>query len=235
MDGKGEKMPPSFQISRQLDQEKISFLTHRVEELIASNSKLRTSASQNEKDTHDIVLYFQREMEMKDDIVLRLNEELVKCQTQLKFEVDRVKKAFETELLEIKTISEKTITDLTAKLNSVEADLKSIELYRQEKDLHEGTIQKLEKSMQNQREQLIDAMEEQERRFLEEKSQLFKDLDQQKIAFREIALKEARSAMGEEAKKILADNDRMFEELKFHHSEAAEYQTEKVIFCIICL
>ena len=33
--------------------------------------------------------------------------------------------------------------------------------------------------------------------------------------------------MGEEAKKILADNNRMFEELKFHHNEAADLQTEK--------
>jgi len=39
-----------------------------------------------------------------------------------------------------------------------------------------------------------------------------------------VALKEARSAMGEEAKKILADNNRMFEELKFHHNEAADMQ-----------
>lgn len=39
---------------------------------------------------------------------------------------------------------------------------------------------------------LLDAMEDQERRFLEEKSHLFKDLDEQKSAFREVALKEAR-------------------------------------------
>lgn len=38
-------------------------------------------------------------------------------------------------------------------------------------------------------------MEDQERRFLEEKSQLFKDLDEQKSAFREVALKEARQEM----------------------------------------
>lgn len=90
-------------------------------------------------------------------------------------------------------------------------------------------------------------MEDQERRFLEEKSHLFKDLDEQKSAFREVALKEARyllkkiyfflfmqyttnyrSAMGEEAKKILADNNRMFEELKFHHAESSENQADKV-------
>ena len=33
--------------------------------------------------------------------------------------------------------------------------------------------------------------------------------------------------MGEEAKKLVADNHRMFEELKFHHAESANIQTEK--------
>jgi hypothetical protein len=228
-----DKFPAAFVISRQLDQEKINFLTKRIEELLSSNNVLRTSSSQNERDTHDIVLYFQREMEMKDEIILKLNEELVKCQTQLKFEVERVKKSCEQELTEIKFTSERTITELSSRLASVEADLKSIEIFRQEKDQHEGTILALEKKMQSQREQLIDSMEEQERKFLEEKSHLFKDLDEQKASFRELALKEARSAMGEEAKKILADNNRLFEELKFHHLETADYQIEKVY--LLCL
>jgi chromosome segregation ATPase len=221
------KFPPAFQISRQLDQEKINFLTRRVDELIQSNNDLRTSSGQNEKDTHDIVIYFQREMEIKDDVILKLNEELVKCQTQLKFEVEKVRKAFEEELSEIRSNTEGTIGTLTEKLDACESELKAVFAFKQAKDLHEGTIARLEKSLQQQREQLIDAMEEQERRFLEEKSSLFKDLDEQKAAFREVALKEARSAMGEEAKKILADNNRMFEELKFHHNEAADLQAEK--------
>ena len=60
--------------------------------LLSSNTELRTTSSKNEKDTHDIVLYFQREIEMKDDIIARLNEELVKRETQLKFEVERIRK-----------------------------------------------------------------------------------------------------------------------------------------------
>jgi chromosome segregation ATPase len=221
------RYPPSFQISRQLDQEKINFLTRRVDELVQSNNDLRLSSGQNEKDTHDIVIYFQREMEIKDDVILKLNEELVKCQTQLKFEVEKVRKAFEEELTEIRTNSESTITLLTEKFEACESELKAVFAFKKAKDQHEGTIARLEKSLQQQREQLIDAMEEQERRFLEEKAQLFKELDEQKAAFREVALKEARSAMGEEAKKILADNNRMFEELKFHHNEAADLQAEK--------
>lgn len=222
-----DKPPPAFQIARQLDQEKINFLALRIEELARSNNELRSGASQNEKDTHDIVLYFQRELEIKDDIILRLNEELVKCQTQLKFEVEKVRKAFETELGELKTSSEHTINGLSMKVETLEKELETLSMFRQEKDLHDERISKLQVELKQQREQLIDAMEEQERRFLEDKSQIFKDLDDQKAAFREVALQEARMAMGEEIKKILADNNRMFEELRFHHTESVNFQAEK--------
>jgi uncharacterized protein (DUF924 family) len=226
--GNGDKLPPAFIISRQLDQEKINFLTKRIEELLKSNNELRSGAGQNEKDTHDIVLYFQREMEIKDDIILRLNEELVKCQTQLKFEVERVRKNFEEELAQVKGTSESTISSLQSRIQVLEDDLKAVDAYRHEKDQHEEIIKKLERNIKQQRDQLIDAMEEQERRFLEEKAQIFKELDEQKAAFREVALNEARAAMGEEVKKILADNSRMFEELKFHHAESIHIQAEKV-------
>lgn len=93
-----DKIPSSYKIGRQLDNEKIQFLSSRISELIKSNKDLRQSSGQTEKDTHDIVLYFQREMEIKDDVILRLNEELVKFQTQLKFEVERVRKTFELEM-----------------------------------------------------------------------------------------------------------------------------------------
>lgn len=220
-------MPASFQISRQLDQEKIDQLTRRVENLLRSNNEIRTSSSANERDTHDIVLYFQREMEIKDDIILKLNEELVKCQTQLKFEVEKIRKSFESEIGELRENNDYTISELRMKLIKAEDDLKAVDTFRQEKETHEGVVKNLERQMMDQRKQLIDAMEEQERRFLEEKSRQFKDLEEQKTAFREIALNEAKSTMGEEAKKIVADNHRMFEELKFHHAEYANIQTEK--------
>ena len=81
------KPPAAFKISRQLDQEKIEFLDKRINELLKSNNELRSSSNRNEKDTHDIVLYFQREIELKDEIIQRLNEDLVKRETQLKFEL----------------------------------------------------------------------------------------------------------------------------------------------------
>jgi hypothetical protein len=76
----------------------------------------------------------------------------------------------------------------------------------------------------------------QERKFFEEKAHIFKDLDRRKEVLREIALKEAKEAMGAEAKKILADNQRMFEELKFLHTMTADIEGINInIYISTCL
>jgi hypothetical protein len=230
-DGTGGKTnaPQAYKIGRQLDQERIDFLAKRVEELLGGNNELRASSSRNEKDTHDIVLYFQREMEMKDDIITRLNEELVKRETQLKFEVEKMKKKFDEEKAELVQNTDYTIVDLTQRLGKAEADLNALVLYQQEKDQHVEKVAQLERKLADQRQEMFDSLDEQERKFLEENANKMAELEQQKLAFREVALKEAREAMGLEAKKIIAENTRMYEELKFHNTMTAELQADKTV------
>ena len=219
--------PQAYKISRQLDQERIDFLAKRIEDLLGSNNELRTSSSRNEKDTHDIVLYFQREMEMKDDIIARLNEELIKRETQLKFEVEKMKNTFEEEKAKIQRDADYTMVDMTQRLEKAEADLGALVLFQQEKEKHEEKVAQLERSLSDQRQEMFDSLDEQERKFLEENAKKLQELDEQKLAFREVALKEARDAMGEEVKKIVSENTRMFEELKFHHVMTADLQSDK--------
>ena len=229
--GKSKKQegaqPPSFLISKQLDAEKIHLLTKRIDELIGSNDELRTSSSKNEKDTHDIVLYFQREMEMKDDIIARLNEELVKRETQLKFEVEKIRKKADSDVHEIQATSDESIADLQGKLGEVERELSKVESFRREKDLHNEKIAKLEKEKVDLESEMVQTVDKLERKNLEEKAQIFKDLDAQKILFREVAMREAREGMGHEFHKIYKENERIHEEIKFHRSMADDLVAEK--------
>lgn len=165
---------------------------------------------------------------MKDEIISRLNEELVKRETQLKFEVEKMRKKFDSDLSELRYQSDETIGELTANLNAAEKELLAVDIYVKDKQAFSLKLKQLEKESQDQRQQMFDALEEQERKFLEEKSQIFKDLDEQKTLFRDIALREARETMGVEIKKILAENNRMHEELKFLHATLAELQADLV-------
>jgi hypothetical protein len=54
-----------------------------------------------------------------------------------------------------------------------------------------------------------------------------KDLEEQKFSYNEIAMKEAREAMDAESKKLVIENKRINEELKFHNVISYEFQIEK--------
>ena len=223
-----EKASKALHITRQLDLEKIEVLSERIEKLLKSNNTLRNGTSKNEKDSHEIALYFKREMEIKDEIIAKLNEELVKRDTQAKFETEKIKRKHDEDLNELRFGTEHTTSELRMKLLATENDLSTLEAYRKGKDMHDETLIALEKSLKEEIESKIIALEVQERTFFEEKAHIFKDLDRRKESLREIALKEARDAMGAEAMKISADNFRMYDELKFLHTMTAQIETEKV-------
>jgi hypothetical protein len=214
-------------VSRQLDQEKIDILTDRIEKLLKSNNILRNGATKAEKDAHDVAMYFKHEMEVKDEIIARLNEELVKRDAQLKQDIDKLKKKFDSDMVELRKGTEGIITDLRSKLSKCEKDLVALEAYRKDRDVHDEKVRELERLLSEKDTSMATALDEQERKFFEEKAHIFKDLEKRKEVLREIALKEAREAMGTEAKKILADNDRMYDELKFLQVTTADLEAEK--------
>ena len=221
------KPPPSFQVSRQLDQEKIDALSSRVEGLLLSNNSLRTNSTRSEKDTHDIVLYFQRELEVKDELIGRLNEELAKRETQLKFEVDRLTNRFEKEYSTLQKGTGTQIDDLETSLREAERELKLVETYRREKDGHIQLISSLKSELEDQGKEAVEQLDLLERKFLEDKAHILREAETEKKAFREVAIQEAKDMLGGEVQKLMSDNDRMHEELKFHHQTAVELQKDR--------
>jgi hypothetical protein len=90
----------------------------------------------------------------------------------------------------LKAESDNIISDYMLKLDKAENDLKSVDTYLREKNTYDDTIRNLENSIKEQRQQMFDALEDQERKMLEEKANLLRELDDQKLAFRDAAFKE---------------------------------------------
>ena len=63
-------------IPRQLDQEKIHLLGKHNSNLTETNDFLRSATIQNERETREITIYYNRELEIKDEIIKKLNYEL---------------------------------------------------------------------------------------------------------------------------------------------------------------
>jgi hypothetical protein len=81
--------PGAADLTRQLDQEKIQLLTERVNSLRKENDELRQKLSIGEKDAHDFVAFFQKEMESKEETMTKLTEDVAlkeqKIEEELRF------------------------------------------------------------------------------------------------------------------------------------------------------
>ena len=154
-----------------------------------------------------------------------------------------------SDVAEIQSTSYDTIEDLKSKLGEMERELAQVESYRREKDQHMEKIAALEKIKADLETEMIETIDRLERKNLEEKAQVYKDLDAQKVLFREVAMREARAAMGADFHKvshyittlsficlvkysqtslqIYRDNERMHEEIKFHRQMADDQISEK--------
>ena len=81
-----------------LDQDKINVLTRRVDETISEKMNLQRKLEKGEKDTHEFVNYFQHELEKKDALIAKQNEQLASAELTLKSTVANLKASYEAQL-----------------------------------------------------------------------------------------------------------------------------------------
>ncbi len=60
-------------LQRQSLEKSCATLRERVEKLRGENADLKKKRAKSEKDTHEFVAYFQKEMEKKDEMIAQLN------------------------------------------------------------------------------------------------------------------------------------------------------------------
>jgi hypothetical protein len=196
-------------------------------------------------------------MEMKDDIIGRLNEELVKKEGLIRVEADRLRERYENEIFDLKADYEDRISGYVSKIEKIENELQNLDSYKRDKDMLDLKFAQLEAELLSEQHNNVMMLEDQERsvclslclslslappllrplslvlisssfrKFLESKAQIMKELEEQKYTYTEIAMKEAREAMDIESKKLVIENKRINEELKFHNVISYEFQLEK--------
>jgi hypothetical protein len=135
-------LPPEvLKLTRQLEQDKLDSLSRRHEILRKDNEMLKARLEKGEKDTHEFVAYFQRELEAKDDKIARLNEELAQQQAEAHNDKASMKGSYEERLRALEEKSGGTEIQLRQRLKTLEDDLAKIETFREKKTSMEDELQ----------------------------------------------------------------------------------------------
>ena len=130
----------SEELRRQLDSHKIHSLTQRVKELTEENKVLSTRQLKGEKDTHEFVAYFQREVARKDDTIADLTEQISSDKVKSKMTIEGMQKAHAKEKEElVEKLNETTIT-LNLRIKSVRLNSKMYQYQYTNRSFHKCNI-----------------------------------------------------------------------------------------------
>ncbi|KAG5189387.1 hypothetical protein JKP88DRAFT_301923 [Tribonema minus] len=217
--------PGMLDLARQLDQEQIELLTQRTEGLRAENENLRQQISKCQHDSNELVAYFQREMEIKDNIINQLRDDLSHKEAEFRLTLKEVQEKAARELEVLDEESKATEKKLKGQVSLLEGDLTSLEQFRERRNAHQQAVEALSTQLKEAQEARAEAMLEMERKFLMDKSAAQRQVDERWQATVAQARREAHNSLGEEAQRMALQHRRMCVELRLQQQLTTELQT----------
>jgi len=212
-------------LTRALALEKVEALNSRIENLKKENDQLKARLAKSEKDTHEFVAYFQREMENKDAAIATLKDEMMKKESEFRMSSEQLSRFCEQEVLELKENANRYEMQLKASLKMAEEEVAALAAYRDHKSQMEQCVLDLQNEVKANEAKHIEKVTQNERKFLEEKAKMQRDLERNVEDMKQAARIEAQTGLDMDTRKVILDNRRMAEELRFQIQMMGELQT----------
>eukprot|EP00968_Pinguiococcus_pyrenoidosus_P023366 scaffold3726_cov270-Pinguiococcus_pyrenoidosus.AAC.6 len=205
------------ELTRQLDADKIGALSARVETLLRQNDHFRQQLEKSESQTHEFVTYFQREMEIKDEIIVQLNAEFERTKLTLEKELQTERSERDAERKRLLSEKHSSESSLTLKLKEAEEELAQypeadalgkraemqVEAFRDTKNAMTKTIADLNAMMAAMEKVHADDMLRQERKFLADKAKEQRQLRDRRDEIVQEARAEAQATLDADTRRIV--------------------------------
>ncbi|KDO27043.1 hypothetical protein SPRG_07754 [Saprolegnia parasitica CBS 223.65] len=213
--------------NRQVEASKAELLAKRIEELQAENENLRFLHAKGEKEIHEFVAYFQRELGTREKIAAKLTEELNETKQRHTDDVEAWHSKYDSETKQLKETNRSLESSLSSKLKIAQEDLSKLEVFRDMRETLEKKLNAVTDALESERVAHKDAVSVLERKFLEEKARAQKDTEKRIEKIKQQSREDARNILDADTRKIVTDNKRMGDELRFQLQMTDELQREK--------
>lgn len=193
----------------------------RVEKFRKENDQLKLARDKSEKDTHEFVAYFQKEMEKKDDMIANLNDTLTRKELEFEHGSSASKQSYELQITELKTKSAAEAERLQIRLKIVEDELNVLTEFREMKTTLEQNLAEKDRSLEELHVKYGNEINTIERKFLEEKARIQKDMARHIEDIKRASQEEAQKGLDADTRKIVTDNRRMvFDRLHLNYARS---------------
>lgn len=194
---------------RQALQKNVVDLRERSKQLTRENEQLKATRDKVEKDTHEFVAYFQKEMEKKDEVIAELRDQCRKLEYNLKTEVQRLTDKYEGMIQEQSTRAQRTDTELNEKLTAAEETLFALREFREHHNEVEQQIINLKTLLETKEREHAETITSSERKFIEDKARMDRAHKDQIEEFKRLAREDAQRGLDADTRRVVIDNRRM--------------------------
>ncbi|OQS00187.1 hypothetical protein THRCLA_06162 [Thraustotheca clavata] len=221
----GPKDIESF--NKQVEASRAEALMKRIEDLEAENENLRFLHAKSEKEVHEFVAYFQRELGNREKIAAKLTEELNETKSKHTEDMESWHVKYDMDTKQLKETSRSLESTLSSKLKISQEDLSKLEIFRDMREVLEKRLNTVTETLEAERTAHKETIAMMERKFLEEKARAQKDTEKRIEKIKQQSREDARNILDADTRKIVTDNKRMGEELRFQLQMTDELQREK--------
>ena len=224
-----ESLQAESLLQRQSLEQQIAVLKVRCESLRQHNDELKIKRAKGEKDTHEFVAYFQKELEKKDDRIADYREQLTQLKLRHSQTIEEMKTSYERKLGKLEEESSTTVERLQMRLKIAEDELTMLNEFKEIKEIVEQKLLAKEKELEAHKDHHELTIQQLERKFLEEKRKMKQEQEKRIAEIKRLAREEAQKGLDSDTRKIVTDNRRMAHELRFQLQTTEELQREKRI------
>lgn len=220
----------SIALFQQMDKDKIKSLSHDLTLSREDNAKLRLAVEKGQRETHDFVAYFQRELEAKDDMLKKRSETIAELEEKLHRETEVLREDAKTNVSTLEQRQRDMELELRSTIQLLENELKAVDKFRQQKAAMETEIEGLKAEVMAARIQFKEDSDNLERKFVGDKAEMKKDFDLEAVKLQQTAEIEIANGLDAETKRIFAENSSLKEELRFirDHSATLDSANERL-------
>lgn len=211
---------------RQSTESRMEGLKSRVDQLRADNSRLKQAAAKSEKDTHEFVAYFQSEMEKKDETIAQQGEELQVLRRDVAQQLEEKDAACTTAVEKAREELSQTRSTLEARVKVLDDELAILSEYKRKRDVLQGKLDDATQRLELREAEHRAEVNELEREFIEKKARQQRDTERKIEDMKAKARVDAQHGLDADTRKIIADNKRMRDELKFQLQTCDELQAQ---------
>lgn len=187
----------------------VDALKKRVDQLRAENDLLKKQRGQSEKETHEFVAYFQQELEKKDELIAKLNDQLLRSELQSKRALEDMRAQQEATVEEMKQEHGTQVAKLKSNLKLSKEELTSLNEFRHSKAKMEKALSEAQQALEAKEGKHREEMLALERRLLEQKRKEQQEFEAKMEEIRRQARVDAQQGLDDDTRKIVTDNLRM--------------------------